>query len=93
MCLAHSNIDVLGFFLSTWDNQFMKLIALILIAFFVSPSLPKTLNAGLMSTDFPLLSIFGNGLNYVEICLDFSCVESNWMSFYSFAFELAESVS
>lgn len=59
----------------------------------MSPFLPKNLNTGLMAKDFPLLNIFGNGLNYVEICLDFSCVKSHWMSFYSLAFELAESVS
>lgn len=39
--------------------------------FFVSPFLPKKLSAGLMAKDFRLLSIFGNILNYVEICCVF----------------------
>lgn len=89
MCLAHSKIYVLDFFLSTLDN----LYSFEMDCFFVSPFLPKNLNAGLMAKDFPLLSIFGNGLNYVEICLDFSYVKSCWMSFYSLAYKLAESVS
>lgn len=56
--------------------------------FFVSPFLPKNLNAGWMAKDFPLLSIFGNVLNYVEVFLDFSCVKSHWISFYTLPLSL-----
>lgn len=95
MCLAHSSISVLVFLSPFGKTSLVSLDmdSFEVDCFFVSPFLPKKLNAGLMAKDFPLLNIFGNVLNYVEIFLDFSCVKSHWMSFYSLAFELAESVS